>query len=220
MMSSPYSFNSTGFQQSLNFFTTNFYFSVIVAGCVSQYFSLRDTGRQSMCVHTWYGEYQDVCTCTKMAKWNCYPYYVLFNWVYVCLPEPSRGFNRPITLQGLLKKSILLNFLVGVAQFSIIAHEKPDSQVLKEAKSESSDYSWMMKISYYGKMHVSACLGVPRQIFKGEVPRLKKHVCKTSARTAGNIEQSRVQECKSSLRLYCIILVQIVISYVYSYIVF
>lgn len=124
---------------TLYFSTVNLYFCIMVAGCTSQYLSLRDT-ESNLCVYslgmTNGKEYVHVQKCQNVDPPLC------ASWICVCLHQDHRGCKRSIPLQDVLKSFILI-FLVEVAQFSRLAHEKLDVQVLKEVKSESSDYSCM-----------------------------------------------------------------------------
>lgn len=75
----------------------------------------------------------------KSVKMGCGPTFMLHltdsAYVYLSIPHTAPAFVKT--------KSFLLTFLVEIARFSTMAHEKSDFQVLEEVKKESSDYSYV-----------------------------------------------------------------------------
>lgn len=69
------------------------------------------------------------------------------------------------------------------------------------------------------KAQVAQCRLAPRargRLLQVRSQGWRTHVCKTPATTEGSMEQSTAQELMSHLRLYCTVLIQTVISYLYS----
>lgn len=85
----------------------------------------------------WCDEEQSMCTRAKVAKWDVSD--IMFHLTgFICLSVHHCGPYIPKPIQDFfLKKLFLFTFLVQVAKFSTMSHEKQDLQVLKKAKTES-----------------------------------------------------------------------------------